>query len=63
MEAMFQGTQFLTYDLTRRGDSFFSSNDELSMHFKTTEMNGLLFYTGNIQVGLHFCHTNTIQLY
>ncbi|XP_060602155.1 neurexin-1-like isoform X2 [Ruditapes philippinarum] len=46
MEAMFQGTQFLTYDLTRRGDSFFSSNDELSMHFKTTEMNGLLFYTG-----------------
>ncbi|XP_053395317.1 neurexin-1-like isoform X3 [Mercenaria mercenaria] len=46
IEAMFQGAQYLTYDLTRRGDSFFSSNDELRMHFKTTQMSGLLFYTG-----------------
>lgn len=46
IEAMFQGTQYLTYDLTWRGDSFYSRNDELRMQFKTTQMNGLLFYTG-----------------
>ncbi|XP_052769324.1 neurexin-1-like isoform X2 [Mya arenaria] len=46
VEAMFKGMQYLTYDLTQRGDPIFSANDHLSLYFKTTQSNGLLFFTG-----------------
>jgi len=46
VEAMFQGTQYLTYDLTTRSDPIYSSTDKLSLYLKTTEPDGLIFYTG-----------------
>ncbi|KAL4239021.1 Neurexin-2 [Mactra antiquata] len=49
LEAMFQGAQFMTYDLTKRGEPIYSSNDQLSMYFKTTQSSGLLFFTGDKQ--------------
>jgi len=47
---MFNGVQYLTYDLTAKGDPIFSSNDRLSLYFKTTHGNGLLFYTGWFEI-------------
>ncbi|XP_052272196.1 neurexin-1-like [Dreissena polymorpha] len=46
LEVMFQGSQYLTYNLKKHGDPIFSSNDQLLMYFKTTQPDGLLFYTG-----------------
>ena len=46
-EATFRGGEYLTYDLGRRGiDPILSSDDEISLHFKTRKSSGLLFYTG-----------------
>ena len=46
-EATFRGGEYLTYDLSRRGvDPILSSDDEISLHFKTRKSSGLLFYTG-----------------
>lgn len=47
VEATFTGVEYLTYDLSGRGDSFVSSKDKLTMYFKTRHADGLLFYTGN----------------
>lgn len=42
------GSQYFTYDLTSKGSGIDSSNDELNMYFRTTQPNGLLFYTGEL---------------
>lgn len=47
VEATFAGSEYLTYDLSSRGDSFISSTDQLTMYFRTRQANGLLFYTGD----------------
>ncbi|XP_029634772.1 neurexin-3 isoform X2 [Octopus sinensis] len=48
VEATFTGVEYLTYDLSGRGDSFVSSKDKLTMYFKTRHADGLLFYTGDL---------------
>ncbi|CAH1791707.1 unnamed protein product, partial [Owenia fusiformis] len=45
--ATFYGAHYLSYDLSDRGDPILSSNDRLSLFFKTRQSNGLLFYTGD----------------
>lgn len=46
-EATFRGTEFLSYDLNRTGgEPIVSSQDIISLNFKTRFPNGLLFYTG-----------------
>ncbi len=47
-EATFYGGQYLSYDLSNRGDPIVSNNDQVSFYFKTRQANGLLFYTGNL---------------
>jgi len=47
-EVTLSGGEYITYDLRRRGfEPILSTNDEISIHFKTRKSNGLLFYTGN----------------
>lgn len=46
-EATFRGTEFLSYDLTQTGgEPIVSTQDAISIYFKTRQSNGLLFYTG-----------------
>ncbi|XP_050685086.1 neurexin-1 isoform X2 [Leptidea sinapis] len=47
-EATFRGAEFLSYDLTQTGgEPIVSTQDALSLYFKTRQPNGLLFYTGH----------------
>lgn len=46
-EATFRGTEFLSYDMGQTGgESIVSSQDAISLYFRTRQPNGLLFYTG-----------------
>lgn len=46
-EATFRGTEYITYDLQQRSlEPILSTNDEISLYFKTRKSSGLLFYTG-----------------
>jgi len=46
-EASFRGSEYLTYDLNQTGgEPIVSTQDAISLHFKTRFPNGLLFYTG-----------------
>ncbi|KAL4710241.1 hypothetical protein ACJJTC_005414, partial [Scirpophaga incertulas] len=47
-EATFRGAEFLSYDLTQTGgEPIVSTQDALTLYFKTRQPNGLLFYTGH----------------
>ena len=56
--ATFKGAQYLSYDITNRGDSITSSIEEISLLFRTRQASGLIFYTGN----LCFYHILTTDL-
>lgn len=46
-EAVFRGTEFLSYDLSKTGgEPIVSAQDSVTFYFKTRQPNGLLFYTG-----------------
>ena len=46
-EATFTGDEYLTYDVKAMGKQpILSTLDEISLHFKTTKADGLLFHTG-----------------
>ena len=46
-EATFRGGEYIAYDLQQRGvEPILSTNDEISLYFKTRKSSGLLFYTG-----------------
>lgn len=46
-EAVFRGTEFLSYDLSQTGgEPIVSAQDSVTFYFKTRQPNGLLFYTG-----------------
>lgn len=50
-EATFRGLEFLWYDLSRTGgEPIASTQDSISLYFKTRQPSGLLFHTGE-------CHT------
>nr|CAD7395668.1 unnamed protein product [Timema cristinae] len=50
-EATFRGTEFLSYDLSRTGgEPIVSTQDAISLTFKTRQPSGLLFYTGSINL-------------
>ncbi|XP_024942008.1 neurexin-1 isoform X3 [Cephus cinctus] len=44
-EASFRGTEYLTIDLSK-GDPILSTQESISLQFKTRQPNGLLFYSG-----------------
>ncbi|XP_076226293.1 neurexin 1 isoform X6 [Nomia melanderi] len=44
-EASFRGTEYITIDLTK-GDPVLSTQESISLQFKTRQPNGLLFYSG-----------------
>ncbi|ENN80072.1 hypothetical protein YQE_03548, partial [Dendroctonus ponderosae] len=47
-EAVFRGTEFLSYDLSQTGgEPIVSAQDTITLYFKTRQPNGLLFYTGD----------------
>ncbi|XP_076392461.1 neurexin 1 isoform X2 [Megachile rotundata] len=46
-EASFKGTEYLTIDLSK-GDPVLSTQESISLQFKTRQPNGLLFYSGNL---------------
>ena len=47
-EATFRGGEYIAYDLQQRGvEPILSTNDEISLYFKTRKSSGLLFYTGS----------------
>ena len=49
-EATFRGNEYIAYDLQQRGvEPILSTNDEISLYFKTRKSSGLLFYTGNFR--------------
>ena len=46
-EATLRGSEYITYNLQMRGvEPILSTNDEISLYFKTRKSAGLLFYTG-----------------
>ncbi|XP_017771732.1 PREDICTED: neurexin-1a-like, partial [Nicrophorus vespilloides] len=46
-EAVFRGTEFLSYDLSHTGgEPIVSAQDSVSFYFKSRQPSGLLFYTG-----------------
>ena len=50
IEVTFSGGEYITYDLRQKGfEPILSTNDEISLHFKTRKSNGLLFYTGEFE--------------
>lgn len=57
LEATFKGDEYLSYDLVQLGGQpILSTQDEISLHFKTTRPDGLLFHTGEfhpLQGGSH----------
>lgn len=44
-EASFRGTEYLTIDLSK-GEPVLSTQESISLQFKTRQPNGLLFYSG-----------------
>ncbi|KAK2170670.1 hypothetical protein LSH36_1g09011 [Paralvinella palmiformis] len=46
-EATFFGSEYLSYDLSQKGEPVVSTNDHVTFQFKTQQANGLLFYTGD----------------
>ncbi|KAJ9589946.1 hypothetical protein L9F63_016930, partial [Diploptera punctata] len=47
-EATFRGSEYLSYDLSRTGgEPIVSTQDSISLNFKTRQPSGLLFYTGD----------------
>jgi leucine-rich repeat transmembrane neuronal protein 1/2 len=47
LEATLRGNEYMTYNLQLRGaEPILSTNDEISLYFKTRKSSGLLFYTG-----------------
>ncbi|XP_023027641.2 neurexin 1 isoform X2 [Leptinotarsa decemlineata] len=47
-EAVFRGTEFLSYDLSQTGgEPIVSAQDSVTFYFKTRQPSGLLFYTGD----------------
>ncbi|KAL8601328.1 hypothetical protein ACOMHN_054622 [Nucella lapillus] len=46
-DATFFGAQYLSYNLSSRGEVLNSNQDQVSLHFRTKQPDGLLFYTGN----------------
>ena len=54
-EATFTGNEFLTYDLSKLGgEPILSTKDEISLYFRTNRDDGLLFYTGKIEIIIKF---------
>ncbi|CAG5125145.1 unnamed protein product, partial [Candidula unifasciata] len=55
-DATFLGTQYLSYNLSSKGDVMASNQDQIMFDFRTKQASSLLFYTGNgkdyITVGL-----------
>lgn len=50
-EATFRGTEFLSYDLGQTGgEPIVSTQDAISLYFRTRQPNGLLFYTGKSNI-------------
>lgn len=48
-EASFRGSEFLFYDLGQTGgEPIVSTQDAITLYFRTRQANGLLFYTGKI---------------
>lgn len=48
-EAVFRGSEFLSYDLTQTGgEPIVSAQDSVTFYFKTRGATGLLFYTGKL---------------
>ena len=45
----FYGSQYLSYDLSSYGGAIISSNDKITLSFKTHQSNAMLFYTGTWQ--------------
>ncbi|KAI0229724.1 hypothetical protein LSAT2_019830 [Lamellibrachia satsuma] len=45
--ATFYGAQFLSYDLSSYGGAIISSNDKITLSFKTRQSNAMIFYTGD----------------
>ncbi|XP_021923606.1 neurexin-3 isoform X3 [Zootermopsis nevadensis] len=49
-EATFRGSEYLSYDLSKTGgEPIVSTQDAISLNFKTRQPSGLLFYTGDGQ--------------
>ena len=50
-EATFTGNEFLSYDLGKLGgEPILSRQDEISLYFRTNRDDGLLFYTGKLDL-------------
>ena len=51
-DATFFGAQYLSYNLSSRGNVLDSNQDQVSLDFRTKQADGLLFYTGTSLLGL-----------
>jgi len=50
-EATFRGKEYLSYDLSKTGaEPIVSTQDSIALSFKTRQPNGLLFYTGEMEI-------------
>ena len=49
-EATFFGSEYLSYDLSQKGEPVVSTNDKVIFQFKTQQSNGLIVYTGKYSV-------------
>lgn len=59
-EAVFRGTEFLSYDLRHTGgEPIVSAQDSVTFYFKTRQPNGLLFYTGELHLKGQWIHNAT----
>lgn len=45
-EASFHGAEYISYNLSTKGGPIISSNELLTLYFKTQQPSGLLFYSG-----------------
>ncbi|XP_067682448.1 neurexin 1-like isoform X3 [Haliotis asinina] len=48
-DATFLGAQYFSYELVSRGDPIVSNSDELQLDFRTKQVNGILFFTGDLK--------------
>ncbi|XP_048259836.1 neurexin-1-like isoform X2 [Haliotis rufescens] len=48
-DATFLGAQYFSYELISRGDPIVSNSDELKLDFRTKQVNGILFFTGDLK--------------
>ena len=53
-DATFFGAQYLSYNLSSRGNVLDSNQDEVSLDFRTKQADGLLFYTGRLLLTCYF---------